>query len=89
MNGAESSCLQESWERLARGGPERWVEQRPQVGDQRSPKAIIVEDDVLLRMMVSDLCVQKAFRVDALPFSAQASCGTASWLARRRAERGS
>lgn len=48
---------------ISKGGPESWFEQRPQVGDERSPKAIIVEDDVLLRMMVSDVLRSEGFQV--------------------------
>jgi len=48
---------------ISKGGPESWFEQRPQVGGERSPKAIIVEDDVLLRMMVSDLLRSEGFQV--------------------------
>jgi CheY-like chemotaxis protein len=63
-----------AWKPVARGeigviskaGPESWFEQRPKVivgDDERRPKALIVEDDVLLRMMVTDALRAEGFQV--------------------------
>ena len=47
-------------------GPESWFEQWPKViveDNERRPKVVVVEDDVLLRMMVSDALHSEAFQV--------------------------
>ena len=47
-------------------GPESWFELRPKViveDDKRRPKVVVVEDDVLLRMRVSDALRSEGFQV--------------------------